>query len=661
MSEEDAHFTFYEVISTMIFLACVWIAGKLCESIKMPGLIGEIVAGSLLGPSLANFAPEHRALEMIGEIGLILLVVEAGLEVDLSVLQQIGTRGLVIGIIGSFVPLGIGFGIASSFGLSSTSALAVGACFAPTSMGVALVVLKSGNALNTTMGQLVVAAAVADDVLALVILSELKALLHHNPLDFVWPVVSALGFATTISYLAIFVIPQFLQDYVVKYIPPKYVEDTLLGIMSLVVIALMCALNYGYGSYLLGAFLGGLSFCTAKSMMDTWHHQVKRIMKWLLRLFFSATVGFQVPIDAFWTPKVLGMGFALFAAVSGKMLMGFFATPLTLSNFLMVAFSMSTWGEFAFIIAVEAKLEGLIHGHEYAAVILAVLLSIIISPYCLRLSLQYSAKHQQDLVDQYIEDEKNHPAHVYYKLFIRMHNVWGLQPEVMRLLHSLSLDCIELRADSAVDNFVMYEAYLKDLSLQDDDPSSMEAEGLPERIAALRAALLALLTRKDANVKDFGENVEDFEDMHGFALLRWMPGNSQEEWIEFGKDETKARQKMAQEGFRPKSSTNLLANNSSSNLHAQESLFSKNRVVKGYTRYSLHRRHSFGAGEISQLAAQMDTATAVESGRGSTLGSEAHDDLEGGIALRAVGTAETHKYEEVADGGGGGVISAKRT
>jgi hypothetical protein len=319
---------------------------------------------------------------------------------------------------------------------------------------------------------------------------------------------------------------------------------------------------------------------------------------------------------------------------------------------------MSTWGEFAFIIAVEAKLEGLIHGHEYAAVILAVLLSIIISPYCLRLSLQYSAKHQQDLVDQYIEDEKNHPAHVYYKLFIRMHNVWGLQPEVMRLLHSLSLDCIELRADSAVDNFVMYEAYLKDLSLQDDDPSSMEAEGLPERIAALRAALLALLTRKDANVKDFGENVEDFENMHGFGLLRWMPGNSQEEWIEFGKDETKARQKMAQEGFRPKSSTNLLSS-SSSNLLAQESLFAKNRVVKGYTRYSLHRRHSFGAGEISQLAAQMaDSATVVESGRGSTLGSESHDDLEGGIALTPVGSAGAHKYQEIADVG---VISAKRS
>jgi Kef-type K+ transport system membrane component KefB len=86
----------------------------------------------------------------------------------------------------------------------------------PTSMGVALVVLKSGGALNTSMGQLVVAAAVADDVLALVILSELKAPIHNHPLDFVWPVISAFGFAIVISYLAIYIIPGFIQEYIVK-------------------------------------------------------------------------------------------------------------------------------------------------------------------------------------------------------------------------------------------------------------------------------------------------------------------------------------------------------------------------------------------------------------------------------------------------------------
>mmetsp|Transcript_53439 Transcript_53439/g.105416 ORF Transcript_53439/g.105416 Transcript_53439/m.105416 type:complete len:660 (+) Transcript_53439:52-2031(+) len=624
MGEADGHFTFYSVISTIIFLMCVWVAGKLCESIKMPGLIGEIIAGSLLGPSLANFAPEHRALEMIGEIGLILLVVEAGLEVDLSVLRQIGTRGLMIGLIGSIIPLGIGYGIASAFGLTGTAALAVGACFAPTSMGVALVVLKAGNALNTTMGQLVVAAAVADDVLALVILSELKALIHPNPLAFVWPVLSALGFSVVISYLAVAVIPPLLQNYVIKAIPKAYVEDTLLGIMVMVVVALMCALHYGYGSYLLGAFLGGLSFCTAKSMMDTWHHQVKRIMKWLLRLFFSATVGFEVPIDAFWTPKVLGMGFALFGAILGKMSLGFFATPLDLPSFLLVAFSMSTWGEFAFIIAVEAKLQGLIHGHEYAAVIFAVLLSIIISPYCLRLSLQYGDREQQHRVDQYILDEKEHPSHVYYKLYIRMKNVWGLQPEIMHLFTSLHLECIELRADLVAEDFVMYEAYLKDLSLQDDDPSSMEADGLPERIAFLRAALLTFLSRRDCDVIDAKADVEDFDNLHGFALVRWMPGDSQEEWVELSKDEAKARKKMAEVGFR--SSTNLMGSNASL-VRTTATPQSPKFIVRGYSRYSLHRRHSYGPGDVIG-----ENDTVAESGVES-LRDSASFDPESGIAL----------------------------
>jgi len=232
---------------------------------------------------------------MLGEIGLILLVVEAGLEVDLKVLRQIGMRGLVIGIVGSFLPLAIGFGLASCLGFGTNAALSIGAVFSPTSMGVACVVLKKGNVLNTPVGQLIVASAVIDDIVALVILSMLQALGKGEEaklMDFLAPIIAAIGFTLVIGGVAIKVMPGYLQkSYVTSRlrVPKQHYEGFMLGVLLAFVLALMPALHYGKGSYLLGCFLAGLCFCTVHEMEEVWKSQVKRLMRWLLRVFFAAT------------------------------------------------------------------------------------------------------------------------------------------------------------------------------------------------------------------------------------------------------------------------------------------------------------------------------------------------------------------------------------
>ena len=84
-----AGFTFEDVVTTLVFIAAVWAAGKAVEIIRIPALVGEILAGCILGPPLLAFtnAAESFTLSLLGEVGLLLLVVEAGLEVDLSVLK----------------------------------------------------------------------------------------------------------------------------------------------------------------------------------------------------------------------------------------------------------------------------------------------------------------------------------------------------------------------------------------------------------------------------------------------------------------------------------------------------------------------------------------------------------------------------------------------
>ena len=105
------------------------------------------------------------------QVGLLLLVVEAGLEVDLGTLKQIGVRGLTVAVLGSFGPLGVGTLLTHyGLGLDLMSSLAVGCSLAPTSMAIGLAVLKANGRLRTPSGQLIIAAAVIDDVIALILL-----------------------------------------------------------------------------------------------------------------------------------------------------------------------------------------------------------------------------------------------------------------------------------------------------------------------------------------------------------------------------------------------------------------------------------------------------------------------------------------------------------
>ena len=131
----------------LLFLIVATAAGVVTSRLGMPALVGEIFTGFLMGPPLADFVPYPEALVLVGEIGLIMLLLEAGVELDVAQLRETGTRALAIGMTGTLLPLlvGMGLAMASPSASSFKSALAVGASFSPTSLGVAASALKVSN------------------------------------------------------------------------------------------------------------------------------------------------------------------------------------------------------------------------------------------------------------------------------------------------------------------------------------------------------------------------------------------------------------------------------------------------------------------------------------------------------------------------------------
>lgn len=310
-------------------------------------------------------------------------------------LRQIGGKAFLIALVGSVGPVTIGFALATAMGAEWQPALACGMTLGPTSMGIALNVLKSGGVLETETGQLIITAAVIDDVLALIILSILQALANPTPMGFIRPVLSSALWIGIGGGIALFIVPGLMRRFMDR-VPERHQQNLTLAVLLTVSIACTAAAKFTYSSYLLGSFIGGLCFAHNQTEHDVWVHQVKRITSWLLRLFFGGTVAFVVPIKSFTSPKVIWQGCFLLVALLGKLATGFLAQrPLTCQSVLTVGWSMSAWGEFAFIVATTAAADGIIDtgtpaGRDlFASVLLAVLLSTVISPFALKMVLSH--------------------------------------------------------------------------------------------------------------------------------------------------------------------------------------------------------------------------------------------------------------------------------
>ena len=159
--------------------------------------------------------------------------------------------------------------------------------------------LKAGKVLNTPTGQLIIAAAVLDDVIALILLAELRALEHPNLLDMVLPVATSVGLMLGVGARAIYVVPRVLKQCVLPRVPPNQRDNALLGLPAFLAFCLVPGCHQLGSSHLLGAFLAGLSVCSDEHVHHAWTKQVKRLLQWLLRIFFAATIGFEVPVREF--------------------------------------------------------------------------------------------------------------------------------------------------------------------------------------------------------------------------------------------------------------------------------------------------------------------------------------------------------------------------
>ena len=351
--------------------------GVLAQRIGQPAVVGELIAGVLLGGSVIGLLdPADPVIHALSELGVLILLFEIGLHTDLKSLVRVGSEALTVALVGVVLPFGFGYGIAIALGLTVIPAVVCGAALTATSIGISARTLSDLGRLETAEGQIVLGAAVLDDIVGLVILSVVSGL--------VGGVALTLGGITLTSAIAIgFVVAAVVLGGIV--IPPVFraisrIEASgTLGVIGLAFAFFLAWLASSAGSAtIIGAFSAGL-ILHGTPQRAAIEKSTTQLGHFFVPIFF-ASVGAAVDLSTLGDVKVLSIGAALIAVgVIGKFAAGF-APFWFKGRKSLIGIAMVPRGEVGLIFARMGLATGALTTHLYSAIAMMVLVTTFITP-----------------------------------------------------------------------------------------------------------------------------------------------------------------------------------------------------------------------------------------------------------------------------------------
>ena len=380
--------------------------GELAERIGQPAVLGELIGGVIVGVSgLRLVDPRDPTIYLLAQLGIILLLFLIGLDTELDKLLDVGVAAVVVAIVGVAATFAGGFALGHFLGLPAIVSVFLGGSLTATSVGISARVLSDLGHLHDREAQIILGAAVVDDIIGVVLLTLIGRIAEGNDLTTLgvaWLTIVAFGFVI----LAI-AIGSYLAPMLVRSIDRIHVARGLL--FSSIIFALVLAYTaQRVGSaIIIGSFAAGLVLARTDKGEEI-QREVHDVAHFFVPIFFVA-VGAAIDVRAF-NPKVLVIGFGLAAiAVIGKLLAGFSATGRGLRRSI-IGVGMIPRGEVSLIFAQIGLTSGLLTQGLYSAVAVMVVLTGIATPSLLRALLPQHAPtelHGQcDLVmDAPMEDE----------------------------------------------------------------------------------------------------------------------------------------------------------------------------------------------------------------------------------------------------------------
>lgn len=386
------------ILGLFLILVSARIFAEIFSYLKFPPVLGEVFAGIVLGPSVLDIVNVNEVIKILAEIGIILLLFEVGLETDFKKLQKEGIKSIIIAIFGAITPFISGFLISFYiFHLSLIVSLFIGGTLTATSIGITIRVLKDLGKERTNIAQIVVGAAVLDDIIGVVLLVILAdfALTGEINLENTLRVTILIFFFFTIAPILASILSRLIHIYDSKYRKlPGFIPSI---IVSLILFFAYIAHFFG-APEIVGAFAAGIAlsrrfflpFGIALQVDKRFILKLEEQMKPLIYLFtpiFFVTVGLSMNLKEidfsshkFWLLTVLLFIFAFIGKVIGAYLIKGFNNLKKLA----IGVSMVPRGEVGLIFAELGKTSDIFTNEIYSAVVFVVVLTTLLPPFLLK-------------------------------------------------------------------------------------------------------------------------------------------------------------------------------------------------------------------------------------------------------------------------------------
>lgn len=394
------------LLTILIMLIAALILGEAFKRIKLPVIVGHLLAGVIIGPSLLNIVHPSESFSMIIDLSIFFIMLLAGLHLRPEEIRRAGKNSIILSILAFVIPFGAAVEIASLFGLPLLTSLFLGLALAITAIPVSAAVLMEFGLLKSRLGTTVITAAIIDDVLSLVVLAIIIQLAANGAEGVDYPeisfsVVKIVAFIGGI-FLLDFIIKKTMHRRPIKFLSqPNIMKSREVGFGMLLISAFAISLiaeNVGL-HFVIGTFFAGLIIydqIIGKRNFEKVNSVFTAITFGLFSPIFFAFIGIQFHLqsifDSLWLFIVL-----LAAAVGGKIAGSFIGARIagfSNSESLTIGNLMNSRGMVGLVIASIGLELGIIDIALFAVVVGIVFITTIMAPVLARITISHSSEEK---------------------------------------------------------------------------------------------------------------------------------------------------------------------------------------------------------------------------------------------------------------------------
>jgi len=379
------------ILALVILIASAKSGGYLLKRIGQPAVVGEVLAGLILGPSVLNlfnlpfFTDAHLSVTIkhLAELGVLLLMFLAGIELHLEDLVKSGKVAIITGSSGFLLTFGLGYFLATAFSFDLQSAIFIGLMLAPTSIGISAQTLMELKQLRSKVGVTLLGAAAIDDILAVLGISIFLAFFLDG---------SAGGFTSILLILLKMVLYLLAASAIGIWLIPRLtrVVERMQISQGLVSYAFIAVLLYAWSAEalgqmatIIGAFMAGLFFSRSE-YKETIGRGFSSFAYGIFVPIFFINVGLSADVRQIPSDGYLLLAGMLIVVMSSKIAGAMFGGRIgrmTFQEILQLGFGMNPRGEVVLIIATVGITEGMINTEVFSiAVVLVIITTLMIPP-----------------------------------------------------------------------------------------------------------------------------------------------------------------------------------------------------------------------------------------------------------------------------------------